>query len=100
MTRARHVDPQELIADGRLRIQRLDRHALEEVIAAARADLVAARAMAAISPGWTEAILYEAGLRCARVIVQAQGFRISADKGQQTAIDAANAFSRARALPG
>lgn len=40
-------------------------------------------------------MLYEAGLRCARAIVQAAGYRIAADRGHVTAIDAADALTGA-----
>lgn len=41
-------------------------------------------------------MLYEAGLRAARVIVMAGGYRISADRGHVTAIDAADALTSHR----
>ena len=86
----------DLVAKGRLRVQRPDRRALMETLESARRDLPVAEAIRATSPNWAEAILYEAGLRCARVIVQAAGWRISADHGHQTAIDAADEITGGR----
>jgi hypothetical protein len=82
-----------LIAEGRLRPQVVDLAALRAMLGAAEGDLEAANAIASTSPSWAEAMLYEAGLRSARVIVQAAGFRISADRGHVTAIDAADALT-------
>lgn len=87
------VDLGDLVADGRLRSQPVDPVALRAVLAAADEDLVAAAAVIATSPSWAETMLYEAGLRAARVIVQAAGFRIAADRGHVTAIDAADALT-------
>ena len=83
-------DLAEFVTDGRLRPQTPDRGALSATVIAARADLAAAGTIAVASPSWAEAMLYEAGLRTARVIVQAAGFRIAADRGHTTAIDAAD----------
>lgn len=83
-------DLAEFVTDGRLRPQTPDRDALLAIVLAARADLVAAGTVEAASPSWAEAMQYEAGLRAARVIVQAAGFRIAADRGHVTAIDAAD----------
>ena len=71
----------------------MDPAALLAVLDAAREDLVAAAAVITTSPSWAETMLYEAGLRTARVIVQAAGFRIAADRGHVTAIDAADALT-------
>ena len=87
------VDLADLVADGRLRPQPPDLAALARVLDAARGDLAAADAIVATSPPWAEAMLYEAGLRAARVIVQAGGFRIATDRGHVTAIDAADALT-------
>lgn len=87
------VDLGDLVADGRLRPQAVDPAALLAVLDAAREDLVAAAAVITTSPSWAETMLYEAGLRTARVIVQAAGFRIAADRGHVTAIDAADALT-------
>ncbi len=38
-------------------------------------------------------MFYEAGLRCARAIVAAAGFRIATERGHVTAIDAADALT-------
>jgi hypothetical protein len=87
-------DLERLIAEGRLKAQAPDGAALRAALAAAETDLDAALATAGTFAGWAEAMLYEAGLRCARVIVHAAGFRISADRGHVTAIDAADALTR------
>jgi hypothetical protein len=87
---------EELTADGRLRPQRPDRHTLEKTLESAQQDVNAAAAMEGTSLAWAESILYEAGLRCARVTVQAAGWRITADRGHQTAIDAADALTGGR----
>lgn len=87
------VDLGELVADGRLRPQPVDRAALRAVLETARKDIRAESVIAATSPPWAETMLYEAGLRAARVIVQAGGFRIAADRGHVTAIDAADALT-------
>lgn len=87
------VDLETLVADGRLRTQGPDRSMLAAVLAAAHGDIEAASAVATASPSWSEAMLYEAGLRACRVIVQAAGFRIAADRGHVTAIDAADALT-------
>jgi hypothetical protein len=42
------------------------------------------------------AMRYEAALRCARVVVQATGYRIAAERGHVTAIDAADAVTQGR----
>ncbi len=83
----------EYVADGRLRLQMPDEGALSGVIAAARKDLSAAASNRTAFPAWAETMLYEAGLRCARVIVQAAGYRITADRGHITAIDAADTLT-------
>jgi hypothetical protein len=41
-------------------------------------------------------MLYEAGLRAARAIVMAAGYRIAAERGHVTAIDAADALTNGR----
>lgn len=87
------VDLGELVGDGRLRPQPADPVALRAVLDAAGDDLVAVAAVETASPSWAETMLYEAGLRAARVIVQAAGFRIAADRGHVTAIDAADALT-------
>ncbi len=69
---------------------------LEKTLELAHQDVAAASVMEETSLSWTEAILYEAGLRCTRVIVQAAGWRIAADRGHQTAIDAADALTDGR----
>ena len=90
------VDLGALVADGRLRPQDPDRHTLELVLAAALTDLAASTAVERTSPAWAESIVYEAGLRAARTIVQAAGFRIAVDRGHVTAIDAADALTDGR----
>jgi hypothetical protein len=86
----------DLVADGRLRPSRPDATVLREVIDAAGRDLEAARSNKGAFPAWSETMLYEAGLRCARVIVQAAGYRVAADRGHVTAIDAADALTAGR----
>lgn len=86
----------EFAADGRLRAARPDRHTLEKTVEQARHDLPTADSIRDSSPNWAEAILYEAGLRCARVIVQAAGWRISANRGHETAIDGADEVTGGR----
>lgn len=66
------------------------------MVEAARQDLVVAAAVDETSLSWAAAILYEAGLRCARVIVHAAGWRIAADRAHQTAIDAADEITAGR----
>ena len=51
------------------------------------------RPTSATFPAWAEAIFYEAGLRCARAIVGAAGYRISSERGHVTAIDAADTLT-------
>jgi hypothetical protein len=87
------VDLGEFVADGRLRPQRADPVALRAVLDATKDDLVAAATVVTTSPSWAETMLDEAGLRTARVIVQAAGCRIVADRGHVTAIDAADALT-------
>ena len=96
MTSPREPRFDQLVAEGRLRLQSADRQMLEKTLESARQDVAAASAMEKASLSWTEAILYEAGLRCARIIVQAAGWRIAADRGHQTAIDAADALTDGR----
>lgn len=96
MTLPQIPDLGDLIAGQRLRIQEPDPRALGEVLEAVEQDLAAAADVAGTSLGWAETILYQAGLRCARVIVQAAGYRIAADRGHVTAIDAADALTEGR----
>ena len=93
MTEPRLVDLAELIADGLLRLQPPDRAALEGSIGAAERDVEAARANASTFPAWAETMFYEAGLRSARAIVGAAGYRVAAERGHVTAIDAADALT-------
>lgn len=89
----RLVDLAELLADGLLRLQVPDRTALDASLDAARHNIRAAAANVTTFPSWAEAMFYEAGLRCARAIVGAAGYRISAERGHVTAIDAADALT-------
>lgn len=83
-----------LIAAGRLVPQAPDRVALTYVVDAAARDVIASDANIALFSPWAEAMLYEAGLRAARVIVQAAGYRIDAGQGAHvTAIDGADAIT-------
>lgn len=86
----------DLIAAGRLRPQEPDRNALIETLDLAERDLEAASANEDRFAPWAETMLYEAGLRAARVIVMAAGHRIAADRGHVTAIDAADALTSGR----
>lgn len=87
--RARSI--QAMVADGRLIPQVPDRVMLEAILDAAERDVLAADANAPLFSPWAEAMLYEAGLRSVRVIVQAAGYRIDAGAGAHvTAIDAAD----------
>lgn len=84
----------ELVEAGRLIPQRPDAHALGEALATASRDLLASDANRETFTPWADAMLYEAGLRSARVIVQAAGYRIDAGaRAHVTAIDAADALT-------
>ena len=93
MTDPRLADLAELIADGLLRLQPPDKAALEQSLEAAARDVEAARANVEDFPSWAEAMFYEAGLRSARAIVGAAGYRVAAERGHVTAIDAADALT-------
>ncbi len=86
----------DMIAAGRLRPQQPDHDALMETMDLAERDLEAAAANKDRFAPWAETMLYEAGLRAARAIVMAAGYRISADRGHVTAIDAADALTSGR----
>lgn len=90
------ADLADLISAGRLRLQEPDVHALQEMLELAERDMEAASANRDRFAPWAEAMLYEAGLRAARVIVMAGGYRIAADRGHVTAIDAADALTFGR----
>ena len=96
ITGPRLVTIEELVIDGRLRPQRPDIFGLPKMLEAAARDLEAAAANDQIFPSWAMSMRYEAGLRCARVIVQAAGYRIAADRGHVTAIDAADSLTQGR----
>ena len=86
-----------LVAEGRLLRQPPDRVALQTVLAAARRDLEAADANRSTYAPWADAMLYEAGMRAARVIVQAAGYRIDSGKGAHAVtIDAADVLTGER----
>lgn len=87
------VDLATLVAEGRLRAQAPDFEVLEAVVVAAESDIQAADAIGEASPSWAEAMLYEACLRCSRVVVQAAGYRITATRGHVTAITAADTLT-------
>ena len=82
-----------MIAAGRLRAQEPDPTAIVESLDLAERDLEAAAANKDRFAPWAETMLYEAGLRAARAIVMAAGYRVSADRGHVTAIDAADALT-------
>jgi hypothetical protein len=88
----------DLVAERRLVQQEPDRTTLAAVLTNAERDIAAADANRSGFSPWTEVMLYEAGLRCSRIIVQAAGYRIDAGAGaHRTAIDAADALTgRAR----
>lgn len=84
----------ELLEAGRLVPQAADLRALREALELAARDIQAADANRDSFTPWADAMLYEAGLRGARVIVQAAGYRIDAGaRAHVTAIDAANALT-------
>lgn len=88
---------EELVAEGRLVALAPDKQALEQALDAAERDVAAAAANVSAFGQWADAMLYEAGLRCARVLVQAGGYRIHAGAGaHRTAIDAADAITGQR----
>lgn len=87
---------EDLVYEGRLRPQRPDSLALSAMLDAAVGDLEAAAANDVTFPSWAMSMRYEAGLRCARAIVQAAGYRIAADRGHLTAIDAADVLTGGR----
>jgi hypothetical protein len=89
-------DLAELVSTGRLRLLDPDFVTLREMLVLAERDTEAALANEDRFAPWAEAMLYEAGLRAARVIVMAAGYRISADRGHVTAIDAADALTAGR----
>lgn len=86
-----------LVAEGRLIAQEPDKRALVETLDGAERDIDAADAnLESFSP-WSDAMLYEAGLRASRAIVQAGGFRIDAGAGaHKTTVDAADALTDSR----
>jgi hypothetical protein len=86
----------DLVREGRLRRHEPDLDAIAETLVLAERDLEAAAANAQQFPSWAETMLYEAGLRAARAIVMAAGYRIAADRGHATAIDAADALTDQR----
>lgn len=88
------------MADGRLVPQAPDRAALRASLNAARRDLQAAEATRADYASWADAMLYEAGMRAARAIVLAAGYRVDAAKGAHAvAIDAADVLTQERHHP-
>lgn len=82
---------ENLVAQGRLVAQAADIRALEAMIDEADRDIAAADANVNAFGSWADAMLYESGLRSARVIVMAGGFRIVArDRAHVSTIDAAD----------
>ena len=87
----------DLVADGRLVAQEPDAVALSSILDEAARDIAAAGANAGTFSRWSDAMLYEAGLRSARVIVSAAGYRIVVrDRTHVTAFDAADAVTHGR----
>ena len=83
-----------MVAAGRLAEQAPDRFSLGLVVEGAERDVLASDANLATFGPWADVMLYEAGLRSARAIVQAGGFRIdSGARAHVTAIDAADALT-------
>lgn len=88
------------MADGRLVPQPPHRATLGASLDAARRDLQAAEATRADYAPWADAMLYEAGLRAARAIVLAAGYRVDAAKGAHAvAIDAADVLTQEQQHP-
>lgn len=82
----------DLVAEGRLISQAPDVAALRESLDEAARDIAAADANMGGFGSWADAMLYEAGLRSARAIVGAVGYRVVArDRAHVTTIDAADA---------
>jgi hypothetical protein len=82
-----------LVEAGQLRPQAPDRQTLLDTLELAERDLEAAEENAGRFALWAETMIYEAGLRAARVIVMAAGYRIAAERGHVTAINAADALT-------
>lgn len=84
----------ELLEAGRLVPQPPDVRALGEALVLAARDIQAADSNRDSFTPWADAMLYEAALRAARVVVQAAGYRIDAGaRAHMTAIDAADALT-------
>lgn len=84
----------KLVAEGRLVTQAPDASALSAMLEEAERDIAAADANVLMFGSWADAMLYESGLRSARVIVQAAGYRIIVrDRAHVTTIDAADALT-------
>lgn len=87
----------QLVGEGRLVPQAPDPRALTNALDTAARDIVAADANRRTFTPWADAMLYEAGLRAARAIVGAAGYRIdSGGRAHITAIDAADALTGQR----
>ena len=85
---------EKLIEESRLVAQAPDKSALAALLEEAEHDIVAADANLLTFGSWADAMLYESGLRSARAIVQAAGYRIVAcDRAHVTTIDAADALT-------
>jgi multidrug efflux pump subunit AcrA (membrane-fusion protein) len=86
-----------LVAEGRLVPQPPDPAALRASLDAAVRDVQAAEATRTEYASWADAMLYEAGLRAARTIVLAAGYRVDAAKGAHAVtIDAADVLTQER----
>jgi len=89
-----------LVAEGRLLPQPPDPATRRASLDAARRDVQAAEATRVDYASWADAMLYEAGLRAARAIVLAAGYRVDAAKGAHAvAIDAADVLTQERQHP-
>lgn len=83
-----------LVAEGRLIVQAPDGMTLAATIDGAERDVAAADANTKDFSPWADTMLYEAGLRSARAIVQANGYRVDAGaRAHITAIDAADSLT-------
>ena len=83
-----------LVDEGRLVAQSADARMLADMIDQAAHDIAAPDANKGTFGAWADAMLYEAGLRSVRAVVQANGYRIVVrDRAHMTAIDAADALT-------
>jgi hypothetical protein len=92
--RAQPTSVQALVSEGRLAVQPPDARILADILEEATRDIAAADANMADFGSWADTMIYEAGLRAVRVIVQSAGYRVVVrDRAHVTAIDAADALT-------